>query len=80
MVCAASPWVQFLGFDRDAGDPALGGWGIRDILHDRLAGLGVPVLGGLPAGHGTNPPTIPLGTQATIDTATGTLTVLPAVF
>ncbi|WP_189265976.1 S66 peptidase family protein [Streptomyces fuscichromogenes] len=70
---------QFLGFERDLGDPALGGWGIRDILHDRLAGLGVPVLGGLPAGHGTNPPTIPLGTRATIDTATGTLTVLPAV-
>lgn len=70
---------QFIGFERDDGDPTLGGWGIRDILHDRLAGLGVPVLGGLPAGHGSNPPTIPLGTQATIDTATGTLTVLPAV-
>ncbi|MFI6253426.1 hypothetical protein [Streptomyces sp. NPDC051016] len=70
---------QFLGFERDADDPALGGWGIRDVLRDRLAGLGVPVLGGLPAGHGTNPPTIPLGTQATIDTATGTLTVPSAV-
>ncbi|MEU1164055.1 hypothetical protein ABZ372_26915 [Streptomyces sp. NPDC005921] len=70
---------QFLGFERDAHDPTLGGWGIRDVLRDRLAGLGVPVLGGLPAGHGTNPPTIPLGTQATIDTATGTLTALPAV-
>jgi muramoyltetrapeptide carboxypeptidase len=70
---------QFLGFDRDADDPTLGGWGIRDVLRDRLAALGVPVLGGLPAGHGKNPPTIPLGTQATIDTATGTLTVLPAV-
>ncbi|MFE2066119.1 LD-carboxypeptidase [Streptomyces sp. NPDC059467] len=70
---------QFLGFDRDAGDPALGGWGIRDILRDRLTGLGVPVLGGLPAGHGGNPPTIPLGTRATIDTAAGTLTVQPAV-
>ncbi|MET9088669.1 hypothetical protein ABZX77_43480 [Streptomyces sp. NPDC004237] len=53
---------QFLGFERDADDPTLGGWGIRDVLRDRLAGLGVPVLGGLPAGHGTNPPTIPLGT------------------
>ncbi|MFE4969147.1 hypothetical protein [Streptomyces sp. NPDC056660] len=70
---------QFLGFERDADDPTLGGWGIRDILRDRLAELGVPVLGGLPAGHGNHPPTIPLGTQATIDTAAGTLTVLPAV-
>ncbi|WP_353963413.1 hypothetical protein [Streptomyces sp. NBC_00140] len=46
---------QFLGFDRDAGDPTLGGWGIRDVLHDRLTALGVPVLGGLPAGHGNHP-------------------------
>jgi muramoyltetrapeptide carboxypeptidase len=29
---------QFLGFARDAGDPALGAWGIRDVLRDRLAG------------------------------------------
>lgn len=70
---------QFLGFDRDAGDPTLGGWGISDVLRDRLSALGVPVLGGLPAGHGTNPPTVPLGTRATIDTAAGTLTVQPAV-
>lgn len=70
---------QFLGFDRDADDPTLGGWGIRDVLHDRLAALGVPVLGGLPAGHGNHPPTIPLGTRATMDTVSGTLTVQPAV-
>ncbi|MFF4205493.1 LD-carboxypeptidase [Streptomyces sp. NPDC001668] len=70
---------QFLGFEQDAGDPALGGWGITDVLRDRLTRLGVPVLGGLPAGHGLHPPTIPLGTQATIDTVEGTLTVEPAV-
>ncbi|WP_089099229.1 hypothetical protein [Streptomyces hyaluromycini] len=70
---------QFTGFERDADDPTLGGWGIHDVLRDRLAALGVPVLGGLPAGHGKNPPTIPLSTQATIDAATGTLTVLSAV-
>ncbi|MFJ9901371.1 hypothetical protein ACIRVK_00435 [Streptomyces sp. NPDC101152] len=71
--------AQFIGFERDADDPTLGGWGIRDVLHDRLVGLGIPVLGDLPAGHGNNPPTIPLGTQATIDTATGTLSVRSAV-
>jgi muramoyltetrapeptide carboxypeptidase len=70
---------QFLGFDQDADDPTLGGWGITDVLRDRLTRLGIPVLGGLPAGHGLHPPTIPLGTQATIDTAAGTLTVQPAV-
>ncbi|MEU4189996.1 hypothetical protein [Streptomyces griseoluteus] len=48
-------------------------------MRHRLTRLGVPVPGGLPAGHGMHPPTIPLGTQATIDTAEGTLTVQPAV-
>lgn len=70
---------QFLGFDEDADDPTPGGWGIADVLRDRLARLGIPVLGGLPAGHGPHPPPLPLGTQATIDTTLGTLTVQPAV-
>jgi muramoyltetrapeptide carboxypeptidase len=70
---------QFLGFDQ-TDDPAPGGWGIADVLRDRLARLGVPVLGGLPAGHGPHPPTIPLGTRASLDTIAGTLTVEPAVF
>ncbi|XUL94208.1 hypothetical protein ACQ86D_22895 [Streptomyces galilaeus] len=70
---------QFTGFDQDADDPSLGSWGIADVLRDRLTHLNVPVLGGLPAGHGPHPPTIPLGTRATIDTAEGTLTVQSAV-
>ncbi|MET7338384.1 LD-carboxypeptidase [Nonomuraea sp. NPDC005650] len=70
---------QFLGFEKDDGDPALGGWGVVDVLRDHLDRLGVPILGGLPAGHGHNPPTIPIGTEATIDTAAGTLTVQAAV-
>ncbi|MFC7102856.1 hypothetical protein ACFQQB_21845 [Nonomuraea rubra] len=53
--------------------------GIADVLRDRLCGLGVPVLGGLPAGHADDPPTIPLGSEATIDTYAGTLVVQPAV-
>lgn len=71
---------QFTDFEQDAGDPELDGWGVVDVLRDRLTGLGVPVLGGLPAGHGLHPPTIPLGTTATIDTAAGTLTVEAAVY
>ncbi|WP_336052780.1 S66 peptidase family protein [Streptomyces sp. CA2R101] len=70
---------QFLGFDQGSDTPAPGGWGIADVLRDRLTRLDVPVLGGLPAGHGPHPPTLPLGTQATLDTTTGTLTVQPAV-
>lgn len=71
---------QFLGFEQCNSDLTLGGWGITDVLRDRLTRLGVPVLGGLPIGHGFHPPTIPVGTQATIDTAAGTLTVQPAVY
>nr|WSY57193.1 hypothetical protein OG999_48425 [Streptomyces sp. NBC_00886] len=49
------------------------------LLTARAPRLGVPVLGGLPAGHGLHPPTIPLGTPATINTSEGTLAVQPAV-
>ncbi|MBW3639127.1 MAG: LD-carboxypeptidase [Actinobacteria bacterium] len=56
-----------------------GRWSIIDLLYDRLGPLGVPILGGLPIGHGAQPPTVPLGANATLDTATRTLTVEPGV-
>lgn len=46
-----------------------------DILRDRFGQLGVPILGGLPIGHGKNPIAVPIGTQATLDADAGTLTV-----
>lgn len=46
---------------------------------DRLADLGVPVLGGLLVGHGNGQLTVPLGARATIDTTAGTMTVEPGV-
>ena len=52
---------------------------IVDVLGERLGDLGVPVLGGLPIGHGPGQLTVPVGTPATLDTAAGTLTVEPAV-
>ena len=52
---------------------------LADVLASWLRPLGVPVLGGLPIGHGRNPASVPLGTTATIDVAAGTLTVAPAV-
>ena len=73
---------SFEGF-RDYSDR---GWTIVDVLADRLGALGVPVLGGLPAGHdlvgadGTpDQMAVPLGSLATLDTETGTLTVDPIV-
>ncbi|MFI6329332.1 LD-carboxypeptidase [Micromonospora chersina] len=57
------------------------GWDttITDVLTDRLGDLGVPVLGGLPVGHGPDQLTVPVGTPAVLDATTGTLTVTPAV-
>jgi muramoyltetrapeptide carboxypeptidase len=52
---------------------------IADVLTERLSDLGVPVLGGLPVGHGYGQVTVPMGVPATLDVAAGTLTVEPAV-
>nr|WP_092556692.1 LD-carboxypeptidase [Actinoplanes derwentensis] len=54
---------QFTG----CGDPT-------GVLLDRLGRLGVPVLGGLPIGHGDRPATVRLGAPVILDTETGTLT------
>ncbi|GID26250.1 muramoyltetrapeptide carboxypeptidase [Paractinoplanes brasiliensis] len=48
---------------------------VLDVLRDRLAPLGVPILGGLPIGQGA----IPVGTPAMLDADAGTLTIEPAV-
>ncbi|WP_262282312.1 LD-carboxypeptidase [Micromonospora sp. MA102] len=57
------------------------GWDttITDVLTERLGDLGVPILGGLPIGHGPDQLTVPVGTPAILDATTGTLTVTPAV-
>ncbi len=60
-------------------EPKPGKWSVIDVLYDQLGELGVPVLGGLPIGHGPHPLTVPLGTMAKLDTAAGTLTVEPAI-
>jgi muramoyltetrapeptide carboxypeptidase len=54
-------------------------WTVVDVLRDRLGRLGVPVLGGLPIGHGSDPVTVPHGTTATLDADAGTLVVGSAV-
>ncbi|MEG3633378.1 S66 peptidase family protein [Micromonospora palythoicola] len=57
------------------------GWDttVADVLGERLGDLGVPVLGGLPIGHGPGQLTVPVGTRASLDADAGTLTVVAAV-
>jgi muramoyltetrapeptide carboxypeptidase len=49
------------------------------VLAERLVPLGVPILGGLPVGHGDQHAAVPLGTRAVLDAGNGTLTVDAAV-
>ena len=48
---------------------------LEDVLEDRLGGLGIPVLYGLPLGHGASLATLPLGVEATVDADALTLTI-----
>ncbi len=54
------------------------GASVADAITDRLAPLGVPILGGLPIGHGAQHVAVPLGTPATLDADAGTLVVSSA--
>ncbi|WP_116077276.1 S66 peptidase family protein [Asanoa ferruginea] len=55
------------------------GTGLVPMLLDRLGDLGVPVLGGLPIGHGPGQLSVPVGALATVDATAGVLTVEAAV-
>lgn len=54
--------------------PPSKGVSVVALLHDHLARLKVPILGGLPLGHGHDPLTVPLGAQTELDADAGTLT------
>lgn len=54
-----------LGSFTECGDAAQ----VEAVLVDRLCPLGVPLVGGLDFGHSDTSATIPLGVQATLDTA-----------
>jgi len=56
-----------------------GNWTTNDVIGERLRRLNVPILGGLPIGHGDSPVAVPIGTMATLDANSGTLTVESAV-
>ncbi len=48
---------------------------LEDVLEQHLGSLGVPVLYGLPMGHGALLASVPLGVQATLDADARTLTI-----
>jgi predicted metal-dependent enzyme (double-stranded beta helix superfamily) len=48
---------------------------VIDLLRGHLEQLEVPILGGLPVGHGHQPQTTLVGAMAVLDSASGTLTV-----
>ncbi len=60
---------QFTGFQPSKGLT------IVDLLREHLGELRVPLLGGLPLGHGVRPVSVPLGSLASLDTPTGLLKV-----
>lgn len=63
---------QFTGFSPSKG------WTVVDVLRDRLGVLDVPILGGLPLGHGSNALAVPVGTEALLNADEGTLTIASA--
>ena len=66
---------QFTGcVGTDAGYPP-----VIDVLHEHLTALNIPVLGGLPIGHGDDQVAVGLGVPARLDTTTATLVADPAV-
>lgn len=48
---------------------------VEDVVEELLGPLGIPVLMGLPIGHGKHHATVPLGAMATLDADAGTLVV-----
>lgn len=68
---------QYTGCVPDASTQ--GSWTVLDVLRDRLGHLGIPILGGLPIGHGEHPLAVPIGTMASMDADAGTLVVDSAV-
>ena len=58
---------QFTGFDLARS------FSVIDLLRDHLKRLDVPVLGGLPLGHGSGPLVVPIGARAVLDAEAGLL-------
>ena len=60
-------------------DEGIGGVPWREIVRDRIGGLGIPVMWSYPFGHMPNMLTLGLGVRARMDAEAGTLTYLESV-
>jgi muramoyltetrapeptide carboxypeptidase len=61
-----------------AGAPPLQrSFSLEQVLKERSADLGIPVVGRLPVGHAPGNAALPLGSRARLDGATGQLSLLP---
>ncbi|MBU0508044.1 LD-carboxypeptidase, partial [bacterium] len=68
--CAAVGFGEML----DCAPPDTARYDLRGVVHEALAGLPLPVLWGLPFGHGARNQTVPIGVKATLDADRGRLT------
>lgn len=59
------------GAFEDCGEPSA----VRSVIEERLAGLSVPVIIGLPIGHGEANTALPIGVRAVLDAGKATLTL-----
>jgi muramoyltetrapeptide carboxypeptidase len=73
--CGALDRIAGIAIGQFTGAADSGSWNAAAAVQDRVGDLGVPVLGGLRIGHGNGQLTVPLGTEATIDTTAGTLSI-----
>jgi muramoyltetrapeptide carboxypeptidase len=68
-----------LGFGSFSGcDSETSGFGLEQVLRERSADLGIPVLAGLPIGHDPGNAALPIGRRARLDAGRGRLELLQA--
>ncbi len=73
---AAAGWLGVGRFSWRADDVFPGDLGLEEVLRERLGDLGVPVVGGLPVGHGRPNLALPLGRLARLDSSRGQLALM----
>jgi muramoyltetrapeptide carboxypeptidase len=67
----------FKGCETRPDDPDFGdSLSLKEVLLDRLMGIGIPVAYGFPIGHIAENATLPMGIPAKLDTSKFTLTIL----
>ncbi|MFN7227667.1 MAG: LD-carboxypeptidase [Synechococcaceae cyanobacterium] len=85
-LCGALQRLAGIGFgsfsgceeaDRRAEEPAEQRFSLEQVLRERTAGLGIPLVADLPVGHGCVNAALPLGVGAVLDGDRGTLALFP---